>query len=256
MTNYHWIDFELEKFLYFFLQVELDNGDIYMAEINTQELVEELKLHIEVTKLSTNSTRLRGLMLMITNLQMTLTELSTRLGRSKSTVLHHLKKYEDLGAIKRIGKIYVYSSDFIKISNLQLKNIFDLKAENKKELEFLMFRKDIHTLSVIRDIFSQVISMYRYFETKSETGNPQDMEESLSFWKSHTVHFSMGALDEEEMHKYEGMRASFKAYLKQRRSLNKQNPASPTKPRTYMLIESTFPILEYTKFDVNNNKII
>ena len=116
-------------------------GEILLFKDQDKKLMNELRLYIELLKLSMNDTRLRGMLLMFINQQVSLTEFSTVLGRSKSTVLHHLKKFEELGLIKRINKYYQSEFDFLSIANLSLRDIENGEIDQSDELDDLLLIK-------------------------------------------------------------------------------------------------------------------
>ena len=78
-----------------------------MSNLTLKALIKEIKLHIEVIKLSANDTRIRGLLLMMVHEKMTLTDFSSKIGRSKSTVLHHLKKYSGIEQSGQLARLII-----------------------------------------------------------------------------------------------------------------------------------------------------
>ncbi len=64
------------------------------------ELEKVLKLRSNTLELMFSNTRLRMVLLLLIHRRLSLSKLSTLLGRSKSTVSHHLKKLDDLNILK------------------------------------------------------------------------------------------------------------------------------------------------------------
>ena len=78
-------------------------------------------------KLMSSLTRFRILLLLLIYPKISLSEFSKLLSRTKSTIHHHLKKFDDLGILKTSrksvpsyidAKIYKLKPDFLKIINL------------------------------------------------------------------------------------------------------------------------------------------
>jgi DNA-binding transcriptional ArsR family regulator len=193
-----------------------------------------------------NDTRLRGMLFMFINRKMTLTEFSTALGRSKSTVLHHLKKFEDLGLITRINKYYQSELDFIAMANLTLGDLEKDEINQSDELENLLFNKDIHTLEIIKEIYTQAITTY----------NCLKQEKQIDFWKKNPTDYDLWLLDDEDIREYRILKAKFKEYLKHKNNRREQNSDLSQKKFSYLAVNSLFPVRELTKFDADKKEFI
>lgn len=209
----------------------------------------ELQLYIELLKLSMNDTRLRGMLLMFINQQVSLTEFSTILGRSKSTILHHLKKFEELGLIKRINKFYQSEFDFLSIANLNLQDIENLNIDQTDEIDNLLFNKDLHTLEMIKEIYKQAITTYNYLKQEKNS-------QHLEFWKKNPIHTDLLLLDDEDLQEFENLKNKFKEYLRQKNSTREQNSETSLKKYSYFAVNSIFPVRELTKFDADKKEFI
>jgi DNA-binding transcriptional ArsR family regulator len=218
----------------------------FLPKYQAKDLMHKLQLYIELLKLSMNDTRLRGMLFMFINQQMTLTEFSTALGRSKSTVLHHLKKFEDLGLITRINKYYKSELDFITMANLTLKDLEKDEINQSDELEKLLFNKDIHTLEIIKEIYSQAITTYSCLK----------QEKGLDFWKKNPTDYDLWLLDDEDIREYGILKAKFKEYLKHKNNRREQNSDLSQKKFSYLAVNSLFPVRELTKFDADKKEFI
>lgn len=217
-----------------------------LPKFEGKDLLHKMQLYIELLKLSMNETRLRGMLLMFINQQMTLTEFSTALGRSKSTVLHHMKKFEDLGLVTRINKFYQSEVDFFTMANLNFRDLEKDEINQSEELEKSCFDKDIYTLDIIKEIYNQAIITY----------NGLKQEKGLEFWKKNPTESDLWLLDEDDIREYEELKIKFKEYLKQKNDKRGLNSDSSKKKFSYLAINSLFPVRELTKFDADKKEFI
>ncbi|MBN2156046.1 MAG: winged helix-turn-helix transcriptional regulator [Candidatus Lokiarchaeota archaeon] len=221
------------------------------------DLIQELKMHNRVMKLSANETRLRGLLLMLINRKMTLTELSEQIGRSKSTILHHVKKFEKLGVIQRIGKYYVYHPNFLKIFNIELEHALKINPDNKEQLEQLFFRRDLLTIGLLREIFTHVFFLYQFLEKNLESSDIQIKKKSSSYWKSNPIRYNMHLLEEEDLNEYMKIRNNFFNQLnREQTESNQGEKLEVSKKNKYILLESAFPIDSYAKYDADKDSFV
>jgi DNA-binding transcriptional ArsR family regulator len=244
-----------------------------------------LKLRIEVLKLMSSLPRLRIILLLIIFRRLSLSKLNRLLGRTKSTITHHLKFLDELGIItttKENGrgsidaKVYELVPGFLDKFTFNLDQLisYDLEPEKKKELFHYAVLNDKWIFEAIKSIYEQSILYYdaidyrnmrkelnKKFEfanqehVENNTQLQKDLESFEEFQKYHfqtPINYEFWFLSEKGRKKYDELFKKFKSELKG--IIEQENKEENEVIRPYLILHSFFPMREIAEYDSEKNE--
>lgn len=224
---------------------------------------ENLSLNIEIMKLMSSLTRFRIILLLLIYPEISLSEFSKLLGRTKSTILHHLKKFENLGIVKTRrksvpsyidAKIYKLKPDLLKIINLKIEDFKTLSDKEKQTILPYILTKDIKIFEVIKILFEQVILLYKTIDKVGINNDQNSSEDFSSFYLKNPIGYDIWFLTDEEYEMYNKSILDFKAKLD--KGLLGINKHGKEVRKPFMILNSIFPMEKLLKYDSETKKFI
>jgi DNA-binding transcriptional ArsR family regulator len=187
--------------------------------------------------------------------RLSLSELSSFLGRSKATVSHHLSKLESIGIIVTTSKqargsidakVYELTPKFFDLSSLDFSDLKSYK-ENSFELVKVAIQRDKLLFEVFKNIFEQLKLIYDGFEevllkSKSET---DEKFQNLDF--GNLIKYNIWFLTEEQRDKFNELFSDFKTKLME--FINDTNKVEKEKAKPYLLFHSLLPFKKINEHD-------
>lgn len=230
-------------------------------DINT--LKEKIVRNIEIIKLLNKPTRYRLIFLLLIYPKLSLTELSKHLGKTKSTIIHHLKKFEKFNIFKTSrkpvpsyidAKIYRLIPDFLKILKFNTTDFNQFSNPEKKNLLPSMLLKDIWVFELIRKMLEQSILLYKAigetnFESETDTST-----ELIEFYLKNPIKYDIWTLTKEELESYEKLVEEFK--IKLNNDIHETNVTKKNIERPYLVFHGFFPMNDLIKYDAETKKYI
>ncbi len=214
-------------------------------------------------KLMSSLTRFRILLLLLIYPKLSLSEFSNLLGRTKSTIHHHLKKFENLDILSTSrkpvpsyidAKIYALKPDFLKILNLKFEDFKKFSAKEKQTILPYVLSKDIEIFEVIKNLFEQVVLLYKTIDKAGITSDQKSSNEYSNFYMSSPIKYDIWFLNKEELELFNDSLLDFKNKLnKMHKEDNKQNK-NDRKP--FLILNSIFPMEKLLKYDSDTKKFI
>ena len=214
-------------------------------------------------KLMSSLTRFRILLLLLIYPKISLSEFSKLLGRTKSTIYHHLKKFDDLGILKTSrksvpsyidAKIYKLKPDFLKIINLKIEDFKSLSEKEKPAILTYILSKDIKTFEVVKTLFEQVILLYKTIDKVVVNKDQISSDDYSSFYLKNPIKYDIWFLTDEEFELYNECILDFKTKLNSRLKENNEHPKGIIKP--FLVLNSIFPIEKLLKYDSDTKKFM
>ncbi|MFX1257398.1 MAG: hypothetical protein ACFFAN_06050 [Promethearchaeota archaeon] len=224
------------------------------SKIDPGVLLEKYKGRTQTLKLLNDLTRLRLILLLIVFRKLSLTEISSYLGRVKSTTTHHLKKFKDfLKITKKQGRgtinsnIYELVPNFLEKLSVNFEDLKHIPKEKNKNLFHYVIQNDIKFLELVKRIFDLV----RYFYEKINESSSNDKTESLNkaqrLYLENLVKYNAWFLTEKGKKSYEELIKKFNYQMQEIIDQDEKNKEK--KARTYLVLNAFIPLEKVVKFD-------
>ncbi len=217
---------------------------------------DKIKHRIKVLELINNPTRFRLTFLLLIFRKLSLSKLNFLLGRNKSTISHHLKKFDDLGLIKTTrkkvrgsikAKIYELIPDFFKMIMLNFEDLKTFRQKITKEFLHYAIQKDREVFEMIKIIFENARLFYKGIDDIN--ANPEDnfIREAYDFYLKNHINYDIWFLTENGQKSYEKLIKKFKAQIEE--IIIQDNMCDNDITRPYLILHAFFPIKEITEYD-------
>jgi DNA-binding transcriptional ArsR family regulator len=226
-----------------------------------EDLMEDLKRSINVMEILDSVPRIRIALLLLIYQKLSLAQLSSLLNRSKATVTHHLKKFEDLGLLKVTrkdargsidAKVYEFTSAFFKSIRLSMDDLKSLKPEKAKNIFSTAIKKDQLIFELIKNIYEISEDFYQGIQTLLDSNSLENIQKK--YFKS-PISYQFWFLDEEG---YESYRELINEFNDKMREIVKNS--SQKKPeeieRSYCIFHSFLPLKHIIKYDFRNKRFL
>ncbi|MBD3196239.1 MAG: hypothetical protein GF317_14370 [Candidatus Lokiarchaeota archaeon] len=227
------------------------------------DVAKKLRLKVEVMKLLNTVSCLRIMLILLVYGKQSLAQLKEKIGRSKATITHHMKKFEDLGIIKTSrmdargsidAKAYEIIPDFKNLISLDMEDIKLLSAKEQKEVLTFLVIRDKWLFEILRNVF-QLSSLY--YEGLIEDFLKFKITNFDVFKKNYMENLpkcDLLFLDENSKKKYEDLWVKFREDMKNVLDARENNDKNPARP--YFMVNSLIPLEEILQFDPETTKFI
>jgi DNA-binding transcriptional ArsR family regulator len=214
-------------------------------------------------KLMSSLTRFRILLLLLIYPKLSLSEFSNLLGRTKSTVHHHLKKFENLEILSTSrkpvpsyidAKIYELKPDFLKIINLKFEDFKTFSEKEKKTILPYILSKDIEIFEVIKNLFEQVVLLYKTIDKAGINNDQNSSKEYSNFYLRSPIKYDIWFLNKEEFELYNECILDFKNKLNKMHKEDINQNKNDRKP--FLILNSIFPMEKLLKYDSETKKFV
>ncbi|MBD3213453.1 MAG: helix-turn-helix domain-containing protein [Candidatus Lokiarchaeota archaeon] len=229
---------------------------------DTDGIKKQLTQKVEVMKLLNTVTRLRIILILLVYGKQSLAELEEKIGRTKATITHHIKKFEELGIIKTTrknargsidAKVYQLIPEFLDLIQLSPEELNLIEGDDQKDiLQFLLLR-DKWMFEMIRNIFQLINLFYKDLEFDFVNLNVKDFEQVKKQYFENLVQYDILFLNKEHKDEYNELLKSLKSKLSERRE--KEND-DITNDAPYLIFNSIIPLEDILKYDPETRKFI
>jgi len=236
------------------------NEELASKKMELLDVKVKTKHIIEFLKLISNTTRFRLLLLLLIFEKLSLSKLSLLVKRTKGTVLHHLKKFENLGFIKitkkearrgyidaNIYELIPEFFDFFEKLSLNYDNIETLQLNKQIDILNYTIIKDILVFKVVRNIFKQVASFYKGFDYVNSISDLESFKNYIDFYLKNRIEYDILFLTRKEFKLYQEEVAKFKNQIRKIFKENKKSDIETERP--YFVLNTFFPLKEITEYD-------
>lgn len=227
------------------------------------ELEEVLKKRVETLKLMSSNPRLRIILLLLIFRKLSLSKLSDLMGRSKSTVSHHLKKLKALDILKvsRIdargsidAKVYELIPGFLDKYGLKLDFIDSLPEKEKKAIFHYGVVHDMHFFEVMKILYEQMVLYYDAINDISTRSKFKNFEEFHNLYFRTPVYYDYWFLSKEGKEEYKTIFRDFKE--KMDALIKKEQKQSDNVKRPFFILHTLFPLEEIINYDSDNEEFL
>jgi len=213
----------------------------------------ELKQRIETLKLMESLTRLRIILALLIFRKLSLTELSTLLGRVKSTLTHHINKLENLDIIKSTrkeargsidAKIYELIPGFLERLNLA-------SDETTSDVFSDIMLSDLLFFKVIKLLYEQAIVYYDAVLKQKKAKSLEFKDFRRDHFKS-PINYKYWFLSHDANVKYENLISEFDERLK--KIISEDSLKNPEAIRPFLVLHTFFPLEQIIEYDSELNE--
>ena len=217
--------------------------------------ISELKTQIEVMKLMKHVTRFRLISFLLIFPRLSLSELSSFLGRSKATISHHLSKLESVRIIYTTtkqargsidAKVYELTPKFFELSSLDFSSL-KFYEKNDFELAKIAIQRDKMLFEVITNIFEQLRLIYDGFEEELLKSKSEISEKAQKLDFENLINYNCWFLTEDQRDKFNELFLDFKTNLM--KYIKKTNNEDNEKVKPYLIFQSLIPFKKINEQD-------
>lgn len=242
---------------YFYIIIEITmnemNSDL-KSEKDSKTQIDKYKRRIHTLTLLNDLTRLRLILLLIVFRKLSLTELSTLLGRVKSTTSHHLKKFSDIIKIsteKQRGKtdsnIYELVPDFLEKLSVNSEDLRKIKKEENIPLFHNVIQNDIKFFELIVSIFDLINQIYKFIDDSRSMEKSDSGIKSQNVYLDNRIKYNAWFLTEKGKESYDKL---IKEFNQKMREIIEQDERNLEKdPRSYLALNTFIPLEKIIQFD-------
>ena len=232
------------------------NSDL-KSEKDAKALIDKYKRRIHTLTLLNDLTRLRLILLLIVFRKLSLTELSTLLGRVKSTTSHHLKKFNDIlemSTKKERGttdsNIYKLVPNFLDKLSVNVEDLKNIQKEENKHLFHYVIQNDIKFFDLIINIFDLIKQIYKFLDDSGSIEKSDSSINSQNVYIGNRIKYNAWFLTEEGKKSYEKL---IKDFNKQMLVIMEQDEKNQKiAPRSYLILNTLIPLEKIIQFDPNS----
>ena len=243
------------NYYYIIIQIIMNqmNSDL-KVEKDSKPLTDKYKQRIHTLSLLNDLTRLRLILLLIVFRKLSLTELSSLLGRVKSTTSHHLKKFSDIIKVstkKERGttdsNIYELVPDFLEKLSVNFEDLEKLQKEENKQLFHYIIQNDITFFQLIINIFDLINQIYKFIDDSSSIEKSDSEIKSQDVYLDNRIKYNAWFLTEEGKKSYEKLIKDFN--LKMLDIIEEDEKSRNKEPRSYLALNTFIPLEKMIQFD-------
>lgn len=232
------------------------NSD-FKSEKDSEALIEKYKKRMHNLALLKDLTRLRLILLLIVFRRLSLTELSTLLGRVKSTTSHHLKKLSDIMKIstkKESGKtdsnIYELVPNFLEKLSVNFKDLKNIQKKENKNLLHYVIQNDIKFFELIINVFDLINQIYKFIDDSSSMENSDSSIKSREVYLDNRIKYNAWFLTENGKKSYDKLIKEFN--YKMLEIIKQEEISKEKEPRSYLALNTFIPLEKMIQFDPNS----
>ncbi|TFG28252.1 MAG: ArsR family transcriptional regulator [Promethearchaeota archaeon] len=224
--------------------------------LDSENLKDFLKLRTEVLKIMASLPRLRIILLLLMFRKLSLSKLSKLLGRTKSTISHHLKKLSDLGIIITTtkdargsidAKVYELIPGFLEKFNLDFDELEKMDKLKRKEILHLAILNDKWQFEVIKSLYEQSVLYYDAIDDINIKSKLDSIEDFKNLHFKTPIQYDFWFLSEEGRKAYEKLTLEFKSKMK--KIIEEEDKTKKLIERPYLILHSFFPLKEIAEYD-------
>ncbi|MBD3340900.1 MAG: ArsR family transcriptional regulator [Candidatus Lokiarchaeota archaeon] len=231
--------------------------------IDVEKLKKKINQRIEVLKLLSSIPRLRIMLLLLIFRKLSLTQLSDLLGRTKATVIHHLKKFEKSNIINTSreesqgsidAKVYELDPEFFNLAELNIKNFQNLKKKESKEILHHILLRDKWMLETFKNILIFANQFYREIDEKYLSEDKKFMKKTQDFYFKSPIDYDLWFITEEGRENYLKALSQFKEQIN--KIINEDNKKGGLIERPYCILHLLLPLKDLSEFDFERKRIV
>ncbi len=229
------------------------NSDIKAGK-DSKALKDKYKQRIHTLSLLNDLTRLRLILLLIVFRKLSLTELSTLLGRVKSTTSHHLKKFDDIIKISTKKKrgttdsnIYELIPDLLEKLSVNFEDLENLQKKENRELFHYVIQNDITFFQLIINIFDLINQIYKVIDDSSLMEKSDSGVNYRNVYLDNRIKYNAWFLTEKGKKSYDKLVKEFNQKMREiilQDELNKEEDL-----RSYLVLNTFIPLEKIIQFD-------
>ena len=232
------------------------NSDL-RSEKDSKKLIDKYKRRIDTLSFLSDLTRLRLILLLIVFRKLSLTGLSTLLGRVKSTTYHHLKKFSEVlekSTKKERGttdsNIYELVPNFLEKLSVNVEDLKNIQKEDNKHLFHYVIQNDIKIIELIISIFDLIKQTYKFIDESSSKVKSESNINSQDIYLGNRIRYNAWFLTEEGKQSYEKLIKEFNQKMLE--IVEKDEKAQNIDPRSYLILNTFIPLEKIIRFDPNS----
>jgi formate dehydrogenase maturation protein FdhE len=234
-----------------------------LVEMDIDELKKLISKNAEIIELLNHPTRYRLIFLLLIFPRLSLADLSKFIGRTKSTIHYHLKKFEKLNIFRTTrkavqsyidAKIYELMPDFLNILKFTIDDFQKYSKENREDIIRSMILKDISVFELFRSLFEQTTVLYRAMENAVGDNKQESSKELIEMYTNNPVKYDIWSLSEEEFEMYESLIEQFKEKLNNK--IKGQGAERTEIERPFFILHTIFPMKQMIKYDSETKKYL
>ncbi len=180
---------------------ELSNSSSERADINNMEF------QLKVAETLNDLTKIRILLLLWASGELSINELCEKLGKTRPTVLKHLKELKKTGLLKvqrkeKKMKMYSVIPNLLELTRLDLEHLKSLPSAQVKRILEKDLDSDKKTIQLIKKILDDCIPYYQDLKKYLKEAHKLTPDEIETFYKRKHINYYVEVLDEEEYQEY------------------------------------------------------
>jgi DNA-binding MarR family transcriptional regulator len=188
--------------------------------------------------------------------KLSLSKLSKLLGRTKSTISHHLKKLSDLGIIITTtkdargsidAKVYELIPGFLEKFVLNFEELQKLDDDTREDILHFAILNDKWQFEVIKSLYEQSVLYYDAINDIHSDSKFQTLKEFQNLHFKTPINYDFWFLSEEGRKAYEELAEEFRT--KMRKIIENEDKDKKLIQRPYFVLHSFFPLKEIAKYD-------
>lgn len=232
-------------------------------ELDIEKLKKLISKNAEIIELLNHPTRYRLIFLLLIFPRLSLADLSKFIGRTKSTIHYHLKKFEKLNIFitsrKPVdsyidAKIYELMPDFLNVLKFNINDFQKFSKDNREDIIRFMISKDISVFKLFRYLFEQTTVLYKGIENAITDKKNESSKKLVEMYTNNPVKYDIWSLSEEEFDNYENLIEQFKTDLNNKLEGNDEDKTEIDRP--FLILHTIFPMKQMIKYDSETKKYL
>lgn len=247
--------FELQEKAKLLTFKDLEAGEFLSDQIEVEKKVDLIKTQqiMEILESLNNLTRLRLVMVLLIYNELSLDDLSKKLGFSKSTVSRHLGALRKTGIIKirkekvrgpRMKQYISVTQDLLQMARLGSSMLRKISPEKALEARILDLKNDMLIIRAIKNYLSDIIVYYMEIQKNMEDFLPKDHNSVEKVFSSGNVcRYYFWNFNEQQFEIFKAKYLEFFKSLKEELEKCKgTNPVETAETNPYFVWHLTVPI--------------
>lgn len=211
--------------------------------------INTMEFQLLIAETLNNLTRIRILLLLWTNKELSINDLCEKLDKTRPTILKHLKKLKSVGLIKvrrteKRTKLYHVIPNLLELTRLDLDYLKNLPSDEVKEILEKDLDSDKKTIHLIKRILEDSIPYYQDLKQKLKKMLDLSSEEIENFYRRKHINYYVEVLDEEEYQLYYKFYEQFLKELEDFRNKKKEEGDVINTEKPFAAFHILLPIKE------------
>lgn len=227
------------------------------TELDSKLFIERYKRRIRTLILLNDLTRLRLILLLIVFRKLSLTELSTYLGRVKSTTTHHLKKFDDIitTSTKSLrgtaeSNMYKLIPDFLEKLKVNTDDLKNIEKKNDQNLLHYIIQNDIKFFDLIINFFDLIKRVYEFIDDSNVAEKSDSNNKIQNLYLNNRVNYNTWFLTEKGKTSYDKLIKEFNDRMQ--KIIEEEEEIDINNPRSYLVFNALVPLEKMIQFDPNS----